>query len=97
MTKQKAGKTHKRITAEIHAYDCDDTTLMIDQANPLKLNDLGFKLPDQRPTQVVPIRIPTELLNEIKALGSERDVPYQALIKLFLRQGVDKTKRRQSA
>jgi hypothetical protein len=37
--------------------------------------------------------LPTDLLNEIKALGSQRDVPYQALIKLFLAKAMGKKRR----
>ena len=58
----------------------------------LKFEDIGLKLPDTPPTQVVSIRLPTDLLNEIKALGSQKDVPYQALIKLFLSEAVKKKK-----
>lgn len=96
MKKRKVRKVHG-VNREIHDYDASDTTQMIDQTRPMKLEDLGLRLPEQPPTQVVSIRLPTDLLNELKALGSEQDVPYQALIKLFLRQAVDKKKKKQSA
>ena len=75
---------------EIKDYDQFDTTELIDANKPLKLGDLGLKLPEQAPTQVVSIRLPTDLLNEIKAMGSQKDVPYQALIKLFLSAAIKK-------
>ena len=75
---------------EIKDYDQFDTTEFIDANKPLKLGDLGLKLPEQAPTQVVSIRLPTDLLNEIKAMGSQKDVPYQALIKLFLSAAIKK-------
>jgi len=40
------------------------------------------------PTQVVSIRLPSALLNELRALASARDVPYQALIKLLLTESL---------
>jgi hypothetical protein len=79
---------------EVHDYDRLDTTGMIDPSKPLRLEDLGLSLPPLPPTQVVSIRLPSALLNEIKALGSERDVPYQSLIKLFLAESVTRMKKK---
>ncbi|MBI2603200.1 MAG: hypothetical protein HYW48_09095 [Deltaproteobacteria bacterium] len=81
---------------EIPDYDKLDTSKMIDPKSPLKFSDIGIELPTMAPTQVVSIRVPTTLLNEIKALGSEYDVPYQALIKLFLSDGVKRRRRKQA-
>jgi hypothetical protein len=78
---------------EVHDYDSLDTTGMIDSSKPLRLEDLGLTLPPVPPTQVVSIRLPSALLNQIKALGSERDVPYQSLIKLFLAESVTRMKK----
>jgi len=52
---------------------------------------LGLKLPATPPTQVVSIRLPTALLNEIRAKASAQDVPYQALIKTLLAHGLRKS------
>jgi predicted DNA binding CopG/RHH family protein len=79
----------KRVIAD---YDEFDTTSMIDSDKALRFADIGLKLPDTPPTQVISIRLPTALLNEIKALGSRDDVPYQALIKLFLAEAVQHKK-----
>ncbi|MFQ5667905.1 MAG: CopG family antitoxin [Candidatus Binatia bacterium] len=56
---------------------------MIDPTKPLTLTQLGIDLPKVPPTQVVSIRLPSELLNQPKAFASARDIPYQALIKLL--------------
>ncbi len=69
---------------EIKDYDTRDTSGFIDKAKRLSLKDLGFELPAEPPTQVVSIRLPTPLLNRIRAEASAKDVPYQALIKLLL-------------
>lgn len=71
-------------TYEIKDYDENDTSNWIDLSKNLTFEDLGFKLPPSPPTQVVSIRLPTRLLNTIKATASEDDVPYQALIKMAL-------------
>lgn len=73
-------------------YDEFHTTAMIDRDKGLRFEDIGLKLPDMPPTQVISIRLPTALLNEIKALGSRDDVPYQAMIKLFLAEAVQHKK-----
>jgi predicted DNA binding CopG/RHH family protein len=73
-------KKHKKSKA-IRDYDRTDTSVMIDKQKRLRFDDIGLELPPVAPTQVVSIRLPTELLNEIKAIGSRDDVPYQAIIK----------------
>lgn len=61
-----------------------DTVAVIDRSKKLSLSDLGLKLPPTPPTQVVSIRLPTSLLNKLRAKASACDVSYQALIKLIL-------------
>lgn len=86
-------------TKEITDYDAHDTIRMIDKRNKLSFDDIGLELPPVAPTQVVSIRLPTELLNELKALGSRDDVPYQAIIKIILSEGIraKKSKTKKSA
>jgi len=81
-------------TKEIVEYDSTDTSTMIIKKNRLRLEDIGLILPSAPPTQVISIRLPTELLNELKALGSRDDVPYQALIKIMLADGIREKKMR---
>ena len=83
-TKKKTRRT------EIRDYDAHDTSTMIDADKALAFGDLGLELPKPPPTQVVSIRLPSELLNQLKAAASAHDVPYQALIKLFLAESLAK-------
>ncbi len=39
-------------------------------------------------TKTISLRLPQALLEEIKALANERDVPYQSLLKIFLAEHV---------
>ena len=87
-------KTKRSRPKEIRDYDAHDTSTMIDTAQPLDLADLGLELPKTPPTQVVSIRLPSSLLNQIKAFASARDVPYQALIKLLLSESLERRRRR---
>lgn len=65
----------KKNKKEIIDYDNMDTSEMIDGGKALKLADLGLKVPNTPPTQVVSIRLPSSLLNQLRAIGSEEDVP----------------------
>lgn len=48
------------------------------------------ELPNLKPsTTMISIRLPTALLNELKALARTRDVAYQALMKVYLADRVD--------
>jgi len=78
-------------------YDAVETSGMIDRSRPLKYEDLGLKLPEMPPTQVISIRLPSALLNNLRAISSETDIPYQALIKLFLSDSVAKFKKKSVA
>lgn len=91
MTKKR--KAARRRTRAIHDYDEHDTTAMIDAKKTLRFADLGLKIPKMPPTQVVSIRLPSALLNEIKAFASARDVPYQALIKLLLAESLERRRK----
>lgn len=83
----------KSCAKEIVDYDNTDTSGFVKTGNPLRLSDIGVNLPTTPPTQVVSIRLPTPLLNELRAMGSAQDVPYQALIKLFLADAVAKRRK----
>jgi predicted DNA binding CopG/RHH family protein len=96
MNRQRSN-SKKEIRNVINDYDATDTTGMIDSSKPLKFEDLGLKLPDVPPTQVISIRLPSRLLNELKAISSQRDIPYQALIKLFLSESVSRFKKKSAA
>ena len=87
LTKQALSKQPQ--LKEILDYDSVDTSSFISEKS-LKFKDIGIQLPQQAPTQVVSIRLPTALLNKIKAYSSQRDVPYQSVIKLFLNEKMEK-------
>jgi hypothetical protein len=69
----------------------DGTMGVVTALEVCRLNaELGLDLPKPPPTQVVSIRLPSALLNQLKAFASARDVPYQALIKLLLAESLAK-------
>lgn len=40
-------------------------------------------------TKTISLRLPESMLNELKLLAHKRDVPYQSLIKIFLKEKID--------
>jgi predicted DNA binding CopG/RHH family protein len=45
--------------------------------------------PELRPsTATISLRLPSSMLEELKALANERDVPYQSLLKVFLAERI---------
>ena len=46
--------------------------------------------PNLKPsTKTISLRLPEDLLDEIKMVANKRDVPYQSLIKIFLKERID--------
>jgi predicted DNA binding CopG/RHH family protein len=55
--------------------------------------------PALRPsTTTISVRLPEPMLDELKALANERDVPYQSLLKVFLAERIarERTARRKA-
>ena len=52
----------------------------------LKPLDLDLEFPS--PTQAINIRLPRDVLIQIRILADERDIPYQSLIKMWLAEHV---------
>ena len=47
--------------------------------------------PNLKPTmKTISLRLPEPMLNNLKVLANERDVPYQSLLKMFLKERLDK-------
>jgi predicted DNA binding CopG/RHH family protein len=73
-------------------WSAHDATEYVDWANADFVT-----LPRLRPsTTTISLRLPASLLNELKVLANERDVPYQSLLKIYLAERVQ-AERRQKA
>lgn len=95
--KRENRNSRKKTRRVIDDYDAVDTSGMIDSSKPLKFDDISLRLPEVPPTQVISIRLPSALLNELRAISSAADIPYQALIKLFLSESISKFKKKSAA
>ena len=54
---------------------------------------LAFDPGVERPTRPVTIRLPRRLLQELRVLAKDRDVPYQSLMKVLLAEKVAELRR----
>lgn len=79
----------KKKSNEIKDYDKKDTVYFIDKNKPLKLKNLNIDLPDEKPTKVISLRLPTELFNKVRAYANQNNVSYTALIKIMLAEGIN--------
>jgi predicted DNA binding CopG/RHH family protein len=69
-----------------------DSTEFIDwrAAEPRKLAKL-------KPTlRTISLRLPVSMIEDLKVLANQRDVPYQSLLKVFLAERLQKERRRAS-
>jgi predicted DNA binding CopG/RHH family protein len=47
-------------------------------------------LPTLKPsTRAISLRLPEFMLNELRLIANKRDIPYQSLIKIFLKERID--------
>jgi hypothetical protein len=86
----------KRNEAEIAAYWLEhDSVPEIDWSRP------GVRLqfdPDvERPTRSITIRLPRRLVQELRVLAKDRDVPYQSLLKVLLAEKVAELQRKRAS
>lgn len=84
--KTKKVPTFKTEDQEREFWSKNDATDFFD----LKSSGKKMNLPNLKPsTQTISLRLPEDLLEEIKVLANKRDVPYQSLIKILLRESLD--------
>jgi len=66
-----------------------DSTEVVDWSKARRVT-----FPNLKPTvKTISLRLPETLLDRLKALANERDVPYQSLLKIFLAERVDQEMR----
>ncbi len=86
-------KSRRQIETEVAEYWLThDSTEEIDWA--ARRVRLEFHPDVERPTQPVTVRLPRRLLQELKVLAKDRDVPYQSLMKVLLAEKVTELRRR---
>jgi predicted DNA binding CopG/RHH family protein len=51
----------------------------------------------ERPTRSITVRLPRRLLQELRVLAKDRDVPYQSLLKILLAEKVAELRRKRAS
>lgn len=86
-------RRRKRTDAEVARY-----WLTHDSADEIPWSEPGVRLEFdadvERPTRPVTLRLPRRLLQELKVLAKDRDVPYQSFMKVLLAEKVADLRRR---
>ncbi len=78
-------KKLKKEKLEREKYLSTDFGALLEKLEPL---DLDLEFPG--PTQAISIRLPRDVLNRIKILADEQDVPYQSLMKTWIAEKLKK-------
>jgi predicted DNA binding CopG/RHH family protein len=81
----KKTKSNSKEERERSKYLSTDFGEILEKLEPL---DLSLEFPS--PTQSISLRLPREVLNKIRIMADEQDIPYQSLIKLWLAEKVKK-------
>jgi predicted DNA binding CopG/RHH family protein len=75
----------KNIDEERKFWDTHDSSEYVDWSLAKKA-----VFPNLKPTsRAISLRLPASMLDELRRLANQRDVPYQSLIKVFLRERID--------
>lgn len=80
---------------EFEFWSRADSTEYLDWSKATRI-----KLPNLKPTlRTISIRLPVSMVEDLKILANQRDVPYQSLMKVFLAERVaqERTIRRKRA
>jgi len=83
-------KRSKRPASEADVADywlTHDSAEQVDWTKPSAR--IEFDPDVERPTRSVTLRLPRRLLQELRVLAKDRDVPYQSLMKVLLAQKVE--------
>ncbi len=83
--KLKPKPTFKSEAEEASFWASHDSTDYVDYSKSRRMI-----FPKLKPsTETISLRLPKSLLEQLKTLANKRDVPYQTLLKLFLRERVE--------
>ena len=85
MSKPKKIPKFKSEQEEREFWAKQDSTEYIDWHNAKSVSFSKLK----PSTKTISLRLPESVLNDIKLIANKRDVPYQSLIKIFLKERID--------
>jgi len=77
----------KREAQEREFWSTHDTTDYFDFSKQNRV-EIEFDPGVEAPVKSISIRLPREMLNEIRVLANKKDIPYQSLIKVYLAEKI---------
>lgn len=88
MNKKKSIPVFKSESEERQFWQAHDSSDYIDWSKAKRAY-----FPNLKPsTKTISLRLPENLLNEIKIIANKKDIPYQSLMKIFLLEKVKERK-----
>jgi len=85
--KIKAVPKFKNERDEREFWHTHDTTDYFDFSKSNRV-EIEFDPGVEAPVKSISLRLPREMLNELKVLANKKDIPYQSLIKVYLAQKI---------
>ena len=77
----------KKEEDEREFWNTHDTTEYFDFSKSNRV-EIEFDRGIEAAVKSISLRLPREMLNELKVLASKKDIPYQSLIKVYLAQKI---------
>jgi predicted DNA binding CopG/RHH family protein len=68
-------------------WNTHDTTDYFDYSDSKRV-EIEFDPGVEAPVKSISLRLPRDMLNELKVLANKRDIPYQSLIKVYLAEKI---------
>jgi len=89
-------RSRKTSDAAVASYWLEhDSTDEVDWSQPAVR--LEFDPDVERPTRSVTVRLPRRLVQELRVLAKDRDVPYQSLLEILLAEKVTELRRKHAS
>jgi len=89
-------RSRKTSDAAVASYWLEhDSTDEVDGSQPAVR--LEFDPDVERPTRSVTVRLPRRLVQELRVLAKDRDVPYQSLLEILLAEKVTELRRKHAS
>jgi predicted DNA binding CopG/RHH family protein len=90
--KAKQAAKYDREAAEREFWGTHDTTDYFDFSKQSRV-EIEFDPGVEAPVKSISLRLPREMLNELKVIANKKDIPYQSLIKVYLAEKIREERR----
>ena len=85
--KLKPGPKFRNEQDERDFWSTHDTTAYFDFSKSSRV-EIEFDPGIEAPVKSISLRLPRDMLNQLKVLANKKDIPYQSLIKVYLAEKI---------